>query len=97
MITPKLKSKIYNNFIHCKIKTRKYEYIFAQDPKLSYLYAKDILKARFELGEYSIAKDPYYSLYYAAHILKNRFPQGEPVIKNSKFKKIYELAFNCKL
>ena len=56
----------------------------------SYLYARYVLKGRFELGEILIAANPEYSYLYARDILKGRFELGEQAIAgDSDFKKEY--------
>ena len=44
--------------------------VISKNAKYSYLYALDILKGRFELGEKVISKDAHYSYYYARNVLK---------------------------
>ena len=45
-----------------------------------FVYARDVLKGRFELGEESISKDLGNSFMYATRVLKERFILGESVI-----------------
>jgi hypothetical protein len=52
----------------------------AKNSNYAFLYAKDILKGPFPLGEPIIAKDPVYAYYYASEALKGLFPLGEPAI-----------------
>jgi hypothetical protein len=57
----------------------------------SYLYAQDVLKGPFPLGEPAIATDATASYWYAKYILKDRFPLGEPAIATDDFwKQKYE-------
>ena len=51
-----------------------------KSPEYGYLYARNTLKGRFELGEQAIATEPVFSYYYARDILKGRFEIAEPVI-----------------
>jgi hypothetical protein len=54
--------------------SKKEEY-FAKDAIYSYIYARDFIKGRFELGENAIAKDTEYSYYYAKEIIKGKLPE----------------------
>ena len=58
-------------------------HVVAKDAKYSYLYAADILKKPFPLGEPAIAKNASYSVDYARDVLKGPFPLGEPAIAKS--------------
>jgi hypothetical protein len=55
------------------------EPIIAKDLDQSLIYARDIIKGRFELAEPLFATSPYHSLQYASNIL-DRFELGEPII-----------------
>ena len=57
--------------------TTEQEAIIATNSCYSYLYAKDVIKGRWELGEAIIATDAYWSYYYARDVIKGRFPLGE--------------------
>ena len=46
----------------------------------SYLYAREVLKKPFALGEEAISKDALYAKLYAKNILKGPFPAGEETI-----------------
>jgi hypothetical protein len=66
--------------------------------RFAYLYARNILKGRFELGEPTIATDANYSYLYAKNILKGRFELGEPIIRNNiVYKTAYEKFTGVKL
>lgn len=56
------------------------EILIATKPNLSYWYAKNILKEKFELGEKIISTSSVYSFLYATEVLKSRFKQGEKTI-----------------
>jgi hypothetical protein len=62
---------------------KKREKAIAKSTEYSYLYAMDVLKGRFPLGEPAIAKSAKYSYWYARDILKGKFPLGEPAIAKS--------------
>ena len=47
---------------------------------MSYVYAKDILKGPFKLGEKAIATSADWSFEYSRHVLKKRFKLGESKI-----------------
>ena len=49
-------------------------------PEASYLYARQSIHNRFELGEKAIATDAFYSYMYSRYVLRSRFKLGEPVI-----------------
>lgn len=61
------------------------EKIISESSAFSYLYAKQILKGRFELGEEAISKNIYYSFYYSVRVLANRFKLGEAVISQNPY------------
>lgn len=56
----------------------------ATEPKESYLYARQVLRNRFELGEKAIATDAFYSYMYSCYVLRSRFKLGEPVINTDE-------------
>ncbi len=57
---------------------------------VSIIYARDVLKGRFELVEDMISKYAFYSYEYAKIVIKGRFIQGEEAInKHSYYKFIY--------
>jgi len=65
------------------------ERIISQDI-LSYLYAKNVIGGRFELGEAAISKDAGYSYWYARDIIHERFILGEAeIIKDSEYSYLY--------
>jgi hypothetical protein len=103
MIKTKLRNTIYAHCLKYQINPKKYEWIFLQDPLLSYLYIKSIIRSPWKnslwkLGERTISKDPYYSYKYARYVLNSRFPLGEPTIAKDYHSRIrYERYFNCKL
>lgn len=47
--------------------------------RFSYLYAKWVLKGRFQLGEKSISKDIHYSVLYVENILVPKFKHDIPI------------------
>ena len=67
------------------------ETIISMHAQTSYVYAKDIIKDRFILGEKTISKDIHYSLLYAQHVIKGPFHLCHPIIFNSSYKKDYIL------
>jgi hypothetical protein len=64
---------------------KKREKTIARDSHYSLIYAKDILKGRFPLGEPAIAKSSHYSYLYAKDVLHGKFPLGEPTIAKSSY------------
>ncbi len=56
------------------------EPFIAQDAKASYLYAVNVSKARFELGETEIKKHPHWASQYAKHVVKGRWIEAEQFI-----------------
>ena len=52
----------------------------AESPWWSYMYAKMVLKGRFNDGEATIATSGQYSYMYANFVIKGRFVQGEQAI-----------------
>ena len=92
-----LKAKVANSNDIKYIKNLIVNFVI-KDAKLSYKYARDVLKDGFELGEEVISKNVYYSYLYAKNILKGRFKLGEDAIsKDTYYKKEYEALFNIKL
>ena len=63
-----------------EVYTQKQIKAFSKYASYSYLYALDVLKGRFRLGEKAISKDAEYSYIYALNILKGRFELGEKTI-----------------
>ena len=62
--------------------------LFAMDAAL---FARDVLKGRFELGEPTIAKDAKTSYYYARDVIKGRFILGEEAIAKDEY---YQRKYN---
>ncbi len=67
-----------------------------ESPEKAYLYAKNVIKGRFELGEEAISKNAYSSFYYALDVLKplgiDRFELGEEAIsKDAEYSYFYAL------
>jgi len=56
------------------------EPVISQDAQCSYLYAREVIKVRFILGEAVISKNAQYSYFYARYVIKGRFELGEPAI-----------------
>lgn len=73
-------------YVKSGIEVKKNEMInrMATAPKESYLYARQVLRDRFELGEKSIATDAFYSYMYSRYVLHSRFKLGEPVINTDE-------------
>lgn len=59
------------------------DYDTYNNASICYMYARDILKGRFELGEELIIKDSEYSYWYARIVLRGRFELGEELISTS--------------
>lgn len=51
----------------------------AQSPLYAYLYATEVIRARWPQGEPAIARGPY-AYWYAREIIKHRWPAAEPTI-----------------
>ena len=60
------------------------EKILSSDGFYSYLYAKDIIRDRFVLGEYLILENPILCCLYTKHVLKERFSDAEVSIMEHK-------------
>jgi hypothetical protein len=56
------------------------ESVIAQNPRLAYAYAMEILKGRFPKGEPRIVQDGGWAYLYAKDVLQGPFPEAEPVI-----------------
>ena len=59
------------------------EIYLAKDARVAYLYARDILKREFIMGEPAIAKDPIYATKYAISVLGRPWAQAEPAIRSN--------------
>jgi hypothetical protein len=81
--------EVYNKCYKEKRRNQELESIIAIDSYYSYLYARDVIKSRFEEGEKSIANDPTCSYLYARDVIKSPFPLCHPVIFSSPFKDDY--------
>jgi hypothetical protein len=62
----------------------KLENIIASSSYYSYMYARDVVKNRFEEGEKEISTASNWSFGYAKNIIKAPFPLGHPAIFNSE-------------
>jgi hypothetical protein len=60
------------------------------------MYARNVIKGRFELGEPVIAKDAQRSFMYARNVIKGRFELGEPKILKSIYAEDYKLLLRPK-
>jgi len=70
----------YLKCLHENHRISELESVIATDPKFSYLYARDVIKGRFEKGEQIIVTDPYFSFCYARELIGGRFEEGEKSI-----------------
>jgi len=63
----------------------------AQDPKLTYIYAKEIIRGKIkDEWEEIIAQDPHYSFNYSLYVLRGPFIKGEDAIsKNAELSYVY--------
>ena len=55
------------------------EKAMALNPRVAYLYARDIIKGRWPEAEDRIAKNPSASFNYAKDVIKGRWPEGEEI------------------
>jgi len=62
---------------------KRFDTEISKNAEYSYLYAINVLKGRFEMGEKAISKDAEYSYCYARDVLEGRFEMGEKAISNS--------------
>jgi hypothetical protein len=70
------------------------ERIIIDNPYFCYLYAKDVLKARFIIGEEKISKHAGWAYHYAERVIKGRFVLGEEAIfKSDYFSRKYKFDF----
>jgi hypothetical protein len=53
-------------------------------PQWGCLYARNVIKGRWEQAEPIIATDPYWAYSYALNVLKGRFEFGEPIIAKNR-------------
>ena len=64
----------------------------SRSPRLSYLYAMNVMKGPFPLGELSLGEDANYSYLYARDVIGGAFPMGELAIaRNKEFAYMYAL------
>lgn len=85
MTTQKITSKEAYTWIVEIGPSKSLEKIVAQSKYYSYMYAKDVLKGRFKLGENQIAKSSVYVYLYARHVIKGRWPEGEPKLMKDPY------------
>ena len=72
------------------------EELIATDPEYSYLYASEVIKIPFQLGEEVIASNIYYSYWYSSHVLKGRFSLGEKIISTDPGTSLHYAKFVIK-
>lgn len=65
--------------------SRSEEMIIATDANYSHIYAKNICKGPFPLGEDAIKKQPFYSYLYCKDVIKQRWSDAEDTIKKDPF------------
>jgi len=54
------------------------------------LYARDIIRGRWEEAEPTLLKNPQQAYFYARYVIKGRFPEAEPaIVKNSELASKY--------
>ena len=78
----KIKEQAKNTYFYLKTNGKKkgtysQETDISKDAQYSYLYAIDILKGRFELGEKAIYNDAYYNRMYTAFLARQHRPSKE--------------------
>ena len=62
----------------------------ATSPRVSYFYAKDVIKKPWPTGETAIAQSSDCSYYYARDVIKGPWPPGETDIsQNSQYSYLY--------
>jgi len=61
----------------------------SQDAYCSYLYATELIKGKFILGELTISKNAYYSYGYARDVIKDRWEIAEPTISKNAYSSYY--------
>lgn len=69
--------------INAKRKAPFAEHIIAKSPESSYIYAKDMIKGRWEPGEAAILTNAYSSYCYARDVIKDRWEPAESIISKS--------------
>lgn len=66
------------------------EHAISTDAEYSYLYARDVLGGRFELGEPAISTNAADAYKYAQNVLEGRFEVGEEAIaKDPEYSALY--------
>jgi hypothetical protein len=73
----------WEKYVDTPIELKKREQYIAESAEHSYMYAKDILKGPFEVGEEAISKSALYSYCYSSIVLKGPFKAGEAAIATS--------------
>ena len=61
-------------------KTPAIEPYILQDANLTFRYAAEILKKRWEEGEKLLVKSPYYAYKYSKYVIGGRWEEAEPII-----------------
>jgi len=63
-----------------------------KDAEYSYLYARDIIKGKWELGEPIISKYVYWSYLYATDVIEGKLPDfmhNQMILENNEYAKQY--------
>ena len=60
-------------------------HIIKKEPRLTYYYAQDVIKGRWQEAEPYIMKDPYYAYMYANYIIQYRWREAEQYIMKDPY------------
>lgn len=82
---------IYNN----RPLSKSGEKAISKDAHYSYLYARDVLKRRFELGEEAIIQNDQVVVFYIFNVIKGRFALGEKAVVLERVKKNDKKLFSA--
>jgi hypothetical protein len=80
---------VYMKCLKEKKRIHELEPLIIKDPKICFIYSRDIIKGRFKEGEKIIATHPEHSYSYVHNVIKGPFPLAHPIIFNSKWKYNY--------
>ena len=74
----------WDTYVNIPEELRKREVAISKDAEYSYVYAREVLKKPFALGEEAISKDAKYSRWYARDVLEKDFYLDDKLIAKAE-------------
>jgi len=84
--------EVYSKACYLGKRIPEFEPTISKDAQYSFLYARDIIKGKWELGEPIISKYAYLSYYYALYVIKGKLPDfmhNQMILENNEYTKNY--------